>query len=98
MANEDPDSIPEQIRQNRPFFMVLGLAIAIAIGAFLYVLFTDPEAHDVGRNMPPTMNTPAADAPTTDAPTTGTPAEGAAGGTAAATGTQTESGAAAPAN
>ncbi len=93
MANEDPDSIPEQIRQNRPFFMVLGLAIAIAIGAFLYVLFTDPEAHDVGRNMPPTMN-----APTTDAPTTGTPAEGAAGGTAAATGTQTESGAAAPAN
>ncbi|MFC3529134.1 hypothetical protein ACFOMH_13200 [Paracoccus mangrovi] len=108
MANEDPDSIPEQIRQNRPFFMVLGLAIAIAIGAFLYVLFTDPEAHDVGRNMPPTMNAPAAgapttdapttDAPTTDAPTTGTPAEGAAGGTAAATGTQTESGAAAPAN
>ena len=98
MANEDPDSIPEQIRQNRPFFKVLGLAIAIAIGAFLYVLFTDPEAHDVGRNMPPTMNTPAADAPTTDAPTTGTPAEGAAGGTAAATGTQTESGAAAPAN
>ncbi len=88
MANEDPDSIPEQIRQNRPFFMVLGLAIAIAIGAFLYVLFTDPEAHDVGRNMPPT----------TAAPTTGTPAEGAAGGTAAATGTQTESGAAAPAN
>lgn len=98
MANEDPDSIPEQIRQNRPFFMVLGLAIAIAIGAFLYVLFTDPEAHDVGRNMPPTMNAPAAGAPTTDAPTTGTPAEGAAGGTAAATGTQTESGAAAPAN
>lgn len=98
MANEDPDSIPEQIRQNRPFFMVLGLAIAIAIGAFLYVLFTDPEAHDVGRNMPPTMNTPTTDAPTTDAPTTGTPAEGAAGGTAAATGTQTESGAAAPAN
>ncbi len=98
MANEDPDSIPEQLRQNRPFYMVLGLAIAIAIGAFLYVLFTDPEAHDVGRNMPPTMNTPTTDAPTTDAPTTGTPAEGAAGGTAAATGTQTESGAAAPAN
>ena len=27
MANEDPDSIPEQIRQNRPFFMVLGLGL-----------------------------------------------------------------------
>ena len=76
MANEDPDSIPEQIRQNRPFFMVLGLAIAIAIGAFLYVLFTDPEAHDVGRNMPPTMNAPAAGAPTTDAPTTDAPTTG----------------------
>ena len=38
MANEDPDSIPEQFRQNRPFFMVFALAIVIAGGAFLYVL------------------------------------------------------------
>ncbi len=49
MANEDPASIPEQVRQNRPFFMVLGLAVLIAVCAFLYVLFSNPEANDVAR-------------------------------------------------
>lgn len=62
MANEDPDSIPEQFRQNRPFFMVAALAIVIAVGAFLYVLSSDPEANDVGRNMPPAVSTPDAGA------------------------------------
>lgn len=60
MANEDPDSIPEQFRQNRPFFMVAALAIVIAVGAFLYVLFSDPEANDVARNPAPAVS--AADA------------------------------------
>lgn len=59
MANEDPDSIPEQFRQNRPFFMVFALAIVIAVGAFLYVLFSDTEENDVGRNMPPAAASPA---------------------------------------
>ena len=31
MANEDPAGIPEQIRQNRPFFLVLGLAVLIIL-------------------------------------------------------------------
>ena len=59
MANEEPDSIPEQFRQNRPFFMVFALAIVIAVGAFLYVLFSDTEENDVGRNMPPEAASPA---------------------------------------
>lgn len=62
MANEDPDSIPEQFRQNRPFFMVFALAIVIAVGAFLYVLFSDAEEKDVGRNMPPEAAAPAPEA------------------------------------
>ncbi len=62
MANEDPASIPEQVRQNRPFFMVLALAIVIAVCAFLYVLFSDPEAHDVGRVPVPEQTAPAAPA------------------------------------
>ena len=68
MANEDPDSIPEQFRQNRPFFMVFALAIVIAVGAFLYVLFSEAEENDVGRNMPPATGTsaPAATAPATN--------------------------------
>ena len=53
MANEDPGSIPEQVRQNRPFFLVLGLAIAIAIITFLVVLFMDTGSKDIERNLPP---------------------------------------------
>ncbi|WP_374636551.1 hypothetical protein [Paracoccus sp. (in: a-proteobacteria)] len=71
MANEDPDSIPEQFRQNRPFFMVFALAIVIAVCAFLYVLFSDAEESDVGRNMPPEAAAPApAPAPAPAAPAT----------------------------
>lgn len=62
MANEDPDSIPEQFRQNRPFFVVLALAILIAIGAFLYVLFADTETRDIGRNLPPGVSASEAEA------------------------------------
>lgn len=63
MANEDPAGIPEQIRQNRPFFLVLGLAFVIAICAFLYILFLDTGARDIERNPPPAVTTPAPDAP-----------------------------------
>ena len=66
MANEDPASIPEQVRQNRPFFMVLGLAVLIAVCAFLYVLFSNPEANDVARQQAPAVAAPAA--PATPAP------------------------------
>ena len=62
MANEDPDGIPEQIRQNRPFFAVFAFAIIIAIGTFLFVLSRDTESTDVERNAPPTVETPAAPA------------------------------------
>ncbi len=59
MANEDPDSIPEQFRHNRPFFMVFALAIVIAVSAFLYVLFSDADEHDVGRTPVPEVSAPA---------------------------------------
>ncbi|QFG35691.1 hypothetical protein BDE18_2894 [Paracoccus pantotrophus] len=74
MANEDPDGIPEQIRQNRPFFLVLGLAFAIAIGAFLYILFLDTDSRDVTRNAPPAATTPAM--PAGEAAPEAAPAEG----------------------
>ncbi|ABL70013.1 MULTISPECIES: hypothetical protein [Paracoccus] len=70
MANEDPAGIPEQIRQNRPFFLVLGLAFVVSIGAFLYILFLDTDSRDVGRNAPPAVTAPAT--PTGEA----APAEG----------------------
>ncbi|QRZ13803.1 hypothetical protein JWJ88_03830 [Paracoccus methylovorus] len=60
MANEDPGDIPEQIRQNRPFFLVLGLAFVVSIGAFLYILFLDTESRDIERNAPPAVTAPAA--------------------------------------
>ncbi|CAM3068211.1 hypothetical protein SAMN04488021_10627 [Paracoccus aminovorans] len=63
MANEDPAGIPEQIRQNRPFFLVLGLAFVIAIGTFLYVLFLDTGPKDIERNPPPAIAAPAEPAP-----------------------------------
>lgn len=59
MANEDPAGIPEQIRQNRPFFLVLGLAFVIAIGSFLYILSLDTAPEDIERNAPPAVSTPA---------------------------------------
>ena len=52
MANEDPDSIPDQFRHNRPFFLVFALAFVIAAGTFMYILFRDTEAHDIERNLP----------------------------------------------
>ncbi len=58
MANEDPDGILEQIRQNRPFFLVLGLAFVVSIGAFLYILFLDTDSRDVSRNAPPAATAP----------------------------------------
>lgn len=78
MANEDPAGIPEQIRQNRPFFLVLGLAFAIAIGAFLYILFMDTGPRDIERNLPPAVSAPApAPAPSaTPAPQAAAPASG----------------------
>lgn len=63
MANEDPAGIPEQIRQNRPFFLVLGLAFAIIICAFLYILFIDTSDRDIERNLPPAVTAPAPQAP-----------------------------------
>lgn len=66
MANEDPAGIPEQIRQNRPFFAVLILALLIAIGTFLFVLSRDTESTDIERNVIHDPN--ASTAPSTDAP------------------------------
>ncbi|WP_018000223.1 hypothetical protein [Paracoccus sp. N5] len=63
MANEDPAGIPEQIRQNRPFFLVLGLAFVISICAFLYILFMDTSGRDIERNLPPAVTAPAPQAP-----------------------------------
>lgn len=63
MANEDPAGIPEQIRQNRPFFAVLALAFLIAVGTFLYILFLDTDAKDIERNPPPAASAPAVPAP-----------------------------------
>lgn len=69
MANEDPDSIPEQVRQNRPFFLVFALAFVIAAGTFMYVLSRDTESRDIERNLPtapaaaPAAAPPAATAP-----------------------------------
>lgn len=74
MANEDPDSIPEQVRQNRPFFAVLALAVLIAIGAFLFILSMDTESTDVGRTAAPAVAPPAAETPAE--PAAGTGAEG----------------------
>lgn len=59
MANEDPAGIPEQIRQNRPFFAVLILALLIAIGTFLFVLSRDTESTDIERNVIHDPNAPA---------------------------------------
>ncbi|MFC3571241.1 hypothetical protein [Paracoccus simplex] len=59
MANEDPAGIPEQIRQNRPFFLVLGLAFVISIGTFLFILFLDTDSKDIERNAPPAVTSPA---------------------------------------
>lgn len=69
MANEDPAGIPEQIRQNRPFFAVLILALLIAIGTFLFVLSRDTETKDIERNViqDPNAPPPAAPAPATGA-------------------------------
>ncbi|WP_347266182.1 hypothetical protein [Paracoccus sp. (in: a-proteobacteria)] len=53
MANEDPATIHEQVRQNRPFFVVLGLAVVAAIAGFLVVLSLDTEKTDIERNPPP---------------------------------------------
>ncbi|MTH78663.1 hypothetical protein [Paracoccus aestuariivivens] len=63
MANEDPDSIPEQFRQNRPFFMVFALAFVIALGTFLYILSRDTESRDIERNLPPAAATAPVEAP-----------------------------------
>lgn len=68
MANEDPAGIPEQVRQNRPFFLVLGLAFAVSIGTFLYVLSMDTEDRDIERNEPPAVTAPAEATPATPAP------------------------------
>lgn len=73
MANEDPAGIPEQVRQNRPFFLVLGLAIVIAISTFLYVLSLNTEREDIERNAPPAATAPAATTPA--APAATAPAE-----------------------
>lgn len=59
MANEDPSGIPEQVRQNRPFFAVFILAILIAIGTFLFVLSRDTERTDIERNIVHDPNAPA---------------------------------------
>ena len=63
MANEDPSGIPEQIRQNRPFFLVVILAVLIAIGTFVFILFMDTGRTDIGRN-PVTHPRPVDDAQT----------------------------------
>ena len=63
MANEDPAGIPEQVRQNRPFFLVLGLAFVVSIGTFLYVLSLDTEKRDIERNDPPAATAPAETTP-----------------------------------
>lgn len=72
MANEDPDGIPEQVRQNRPFFAVFAFAIIIAIGTFLFVLSRDTESTDVERNAVPAVETPAAPAAPAAAPAAAT--------------------------
>lgn len=69
MANEDPDGIPEQVRQNRPFFAVFAFAIVVAIGTFLFVLSRDTESVDIERNAPPAAEAPAAE-PDAAAPAT----------------------------
>lgn len=90
MANEDPAGIPEQIRQNRPFFFVLAAAVLIAIGTFLYVLSRDTESSDIERNLPPAdLNEAPASAPAT-APDAAAPA-------APVTATDAPAGGAAPA-
>lgn len=68
MANEDPDGIPEQVRQNRPFFAVFAFAIVVAIGTFLFVLSRDTESVDIERNAPPAAETPAASTESPAAP------------------------------
>ena len=72
MANEDPSGIPEQIRQNRPFFIVLILALLIAVGTFVVILFMDTESTDIERNF----------SVTPPAPIETLPADEAAGGAA----------------
>lgn len=69
MANEDPSGIPEQVRRNRPFFMVVLAALLIAVAAFLYVLSLDTSDRDIERNLPPAELTapPAPAAPAADA-------------------------------
>lgn len=69
MANEDPAEIPEQIRQNRPFFLVLGLAFALSVGTFLVILSLDTDSKDIERNAPPAISAP-------DAPQGGSAAPG----------------------
>lgn len=78
MANEDPAGIPEQVRQNRPFFLVLALAFAVAVGAFLYILSMDTESRDIERNEPPAATAPAAPEPAAPAPAATEPAAPAA--------------------
>ncbi|WP_312526019.1 hypothetical protein [Paracoccus sp. (in: a-proteobacteria)] len=77
MANEDPAGIPDQIRQNRPFMLVLALALLIAVGTFLFILWQDPNENDLERTSPPAelVTPPAAEAPaaTTTAPATPAP-------------------------
>ncbi len=68
MANEDPDGIPEQVRQNRPFFAVFAFAIVVAIGTFLFVLSRDTESVDIERNAPPAAEAPAASTESPAAP------------------------------
>ncbi len=80
MANEDPAGIPEQLRQNRPFMLVLALAVLIAVGTFLFILWQDPNENDLERTDPPAelMTPPASQAPADEAPATEAPAAPAA--------------------
>lgn len=61
MSNEDPDSIPQQIRSNRPFVVALLLGVVIAIGAFLWVLAT-PKPDQLERSVIQDPNSPTGEA------------------------------------
>lgn len=50
MANEDPDSIPQQVRNNRPIFIAFLVAVLIAVGTFLWVVST-PKPNELQRNI-----------------------------------------------